>query len=202
MLADVRAGRCSRWSTASSTASCTCAAPQRASHSGLVPQTDLAILNWRRERSVFLGTNQPQEDASWIFQLRMAELERAKSGRTSEPRPWHRLAARVFDYAIWGLVLALLLSRLRSAGFIPVDRRVLARPPAGRADPHHAFLGADRDLADRRGGHDARQVAFRRLPAVLDFGCLCAPRHRGAARARFQAGDPRLVARASDAASR
>ena len=58
----------------------------------LVPQTDLAILNWRREKSVFLGTNQPQEDASWIFQLRMAELERAKSGRTSEPRPWQRLA--------------------------------------------------------------------------------------------------------------
>ncbi len=87
--------------------------------SGLQPQTDLAILNWRREKSVFLGTNQPQEDASWIFQLRMAELERAKSGRTSEPRPWHRLSARVFDYAIWGLVLALLLSELRGTGIVP-----------------------------------------------------------------------------------
>lgn len=86
---------------------------------GLVPQTDLAILNWRREKSVFLGTNQPQEDASWIFQLRMAELERAKSGRTSEPRPWQRLAARIFDYAIWGLVLALLLSELRGLGLVP-----------------------------------------------------------------------------------
>ncbi|MGH8799597.1 MAG: J domain-containing protein, partial [Casimicrobiaceae bacterium] len=43
----------------------------------LIPQTDLAILNWRREKSVFLGTDAPQEDASWIFQLRMAELERA-----------------------------------------------------------------------------------------------------------------------------
>ena len=85
----------------------------------LLPQTDLAILNWRREKSVFLGTNQPQEDASWIFQLRMAELERAKSGRTSEPRPWQRLAARLFDYAIWGLVLALLLSELRALGFGP-----------------------------------------------------------------------------------
>ncbi len=85
----------------------------------LVPQTDLAILNWRREKSVFLGTNQPQEDASWIFQLRMAELERAKSGRTSEPRPWQRLAARLFDYAIWGLVLALLLSELRALGLVP-----------------------------------------------------------------------------------
>ncbi len=83
---------------------------------GLVPQTDLAILNWRREKSVFLGTNQPQEDASWIFQLRMAELERAKSGRTSEPRPWQRLAARIFDYAIWGLLLALLLSEIARVG--------------------------------------------------------------------------------------
>jgi hypothetical protein len=87
----------------------------------LAPQTDLAILNWRREKSVVLGTNQPQEDASWIFQLRMAELERAKSGRTSEPRPWHRLAARLFDYAIWGLVLALLLSEVRASGVIPAD---------------------------------------------------------------------------------
>jgi hypothetical protein len=87
--------------------------------SALQPQTDLAILNWRREKSVFLGTNQPSEDASWIFQLRMAELERAKSGRTSEPRAWHRLAARLFDYAIWGLVLALLLSELTGMGAIP-----------------------------------------------------------------------------------
>jgi hypothetical protein len=85
----------------------------------MIPTTDLAILNWRREKSVFLGTNQPQEDASWIFQLRMAELERAKAGRTSEPRPWNRLAARLFDYAIWGLVLALLLSELRGAGAMP-----------------------------------------------------------------------------------
>jgi hypothetical protein len=84
----------------------------------LMPQTDLAILNWRREKSVFLGTNAPQEDASWIFQLRMAELERAKAGRTSEPRPWNRLAARLFDYSIWGLMLALLLSELHGAGLI------------------------------------------------------------------------------------
>jgi uncharacterized RDD family membrane protein YckC len=49
----------------------------------------------------------------------MAELERAKSGRTSEPRPWNRLAARLFDYAIWGLVLALLLSELRAFDVLP-----------------------------------------------------------------------------------
>jgi uncharacterized RDD family membrane protein YckC len=94
------------------------AAPESAP---LAPQTDLAILNWRREKSVFLGTNQPQEDASWIFQLRMAELERAKSGRTSEPRPWQRLGARLFDYAIWGLVLALLLSELKGVRLVPDD---------------------------------------------------------------------------------
>jgi DnaJ domain/RDD family/Tetratricopeptide repeat len=94
---------------------------RRAPQAVLVPQTDLAILNWRREKSVFLGTNQPQEDASWIFQLRMAELERAKSGRTSEPGPWPRLAARIFDYSIWGLVLALLLSELRGVGLVPAD---------------------------------------------------------------------------------
>ena len=86
---------------------------------GLMPQTDLAILNWRREKSVFLGTNQPQEDASWIFQLRMAELERAKTGRTGEPLPFNRLAGRLFDYAIWGIVLALLLSELRGAKIVP-----------------------------------------------------------------------------------
>jgi len=84
-----------------------------------MPQTDIAILNWRREKSVFLGTDQPHEDASWIFQLRMAELERAKTGRTSEPRPWNRLGARLFDYSIWGIVLALLLSELRGAQVIP-----------------------------------------------------------------------------------
>ncbi|HVE49887.1 MAG TPA: DnaJ domain-containing protein [Casimicrobiaceae bacterium] len=96
---------------------------------GLMPQTDLAILNWRREKSVFLGTNAPQEDASWIFQLRMAELERAKSGRTSEPKPWHRLAARLFDYAIWGLVLALLMSELRGMGALPEYLAYLASHP-------------------------------------------------------------------------
>ena len=84
-----------------------------------MPQTESAILNWRREKSVFLGADLPPEDASWIFQLRMAELERAKAGRTSEPRPWNRLFARMFDYAIWGLVLALLVSEIRALGVLP-----------------------------------------------------------------------------------
>ncbi len=83
-----------------------------------IPIVDPAILNWRRERSVFLGTSQPLEDAGWVFQLRMAELERAKSGRTSEPRPWNRLAARLFDYALWGLVLAVALAEAQLTGVV------------------------------------------------------------------------------------
>jgi len=84
----------------------------------LEPPGDLAILNWRRHKTVFLGTNEPQEDASWVFQLRMSELERAKLGRTSEPRPWSRLGARMFDYALWGLMLAVPLSELRGLGVL------------------------------------------------------------------------------------
>jgi curved DNA-binding protein CbpA len=137
-----------------------------------------------REKSVFLGTNQPQEDASWIFQLRMAELERAKSGRTSEPRPWQRLGARLFDYAIWGLVLALLLSELKGAGAVP-DTIVywLGHPLVG-PDGHHRDLGADRGAPDRVAGDDAGQVAVRRLPAVLDLDAYA----RRDSRTQFERG--------------
>jgi uncharacterized RDD family membrane protein YckC len=84
----------------------------------LAPPSELAILNWRRQKTVFLGTSEPQEDASWVFQLRMAELERAKSGRTSEPHPWSRLGARLFDYAIWGLLVAALVAEARRFGLL------------------------------------------------------------------------------------
>ena len=148
----------------------------------LVPHTDLAILNWRREKSVFLGTNQPQEDASWIFQLRMAELERAKSGRTSEPRPWNRLAARLFDYALWGLVLALLLSELRGAGAMPEALAYWLGHPLLAPVLITGTWVPDRGAADRVAADDARQVAVRLLPAVLDLRRLRAPRHARAAR--------------------
>jgi uncharacterized RDD family membrane protein YckC len=91
---------------------------RRGARSRAAPPADPAILNWRRERTVFLGTSQPQEDAGWIFRLRMAELERAKAGRTSEPRPWNRLGARLFDYAIWGLILAVALAELQVLGVV------------------------------------------------------------------------------------
>ena len=86
-----------------------------------IPIVDPAILNWRREKSVFLGTSQPQEDASWVFQLRMAEMERAKSGRTSEPHPWNRLGARLFDYALWGLIVVAALTELQVIGILSAD---------------------------------------------------------------------------------
>ena len=146
----------------------------------MVPQTDLAILNWRREKSVFLGTNQPQEDASWIFQLRMAELERAKSGRTSEPRPWQRLAARIFDYAIWGLVLALLLSELRGLTMLPENLGYWLGHPLLAPILITGHLDTDRGAAHRIACDNARQVAVRRIPAVLDFRRLRAARHAGA----------------------
>ena len=192
----------------SSMASCTAlvvrAPPaRRARARRCMPQTDLAILNWRREKSVFLGTNQPQEDASWIFQLRMAELERAKSGRTSEPRPWHRLAARMFDYAIWGLVLALLLSRAARARLrCPTALAYWLDASAARADAHHRDVDADRGAADRVGRHDAGQVAVRHLPAVLDLRCVCAPRHARAADARAASARSACGGKASAAASR
>ena len=138
-------------------------------HPTLVPQTDLAILNWRREKSVFLGTNQPQEDASWIFQLRMAELERAKSGRTSEPRPWNRLAARALrlrDLGTGARAAAVRAARARASfrdGLAFWLGHPLVAPILITASwmPIEALLIAV--AAD-----DAGQVAVRRLPAVLD----------------------------------
>ena len=170
--------------------------------SALQPQTDLAILNWRREKSVFMGTNQPQEDASWIFQLRMAELERAKSGRTSEPRPWHRLVARLFDYAIWGLSLALLLSELRGMHVVSDAVGYCAGAPAVRAGGDHGDVDPGRGAADRGARHDARQVAVRHLPAVLDLRRLRPPRHAGAAQGARCAAPSASGGRAWRAASR
>ena len=113
---------------------------------------------------MFLGTNQPQEDASWIFQLRMAELERAKSGRTSEPRPWQRLAraaVRLRDLGPRAGAAAVRAARRRRA--CPSRCCVLARPSAARAGADHRHLDSDRGAADRVAADDARQVAVRLL---------------------------------------
>lgn len=65
----------------------------------------LTILKWRKEKTVFMGTFEPIEDPTWLFRLRMVELERAQNLRTSGVRAWVRLAARLFDYGLWGVSL-------------------------------------------------------------------------------------------------
>jgi hypothetical protein len=63
------------------------------------------IPRWRRDRTVFMGTGGPVEDATWLFRLRMAELKRVSAERVSDPQPLMRLLARLFDYGVWGVAL-------------------------------------------------------------------------------------------------
>ena len=139
----------------------------RVAAAGPAAQPEVTILNWRREKSVFLGTSQPQEDASWIFQLRMAELERAKAGRTSEPRLWHRLGARLFDYALWGLLLALPLGIELNllGGVIPEAAAAWLGHPLVAPILITASLDPGRSLARRPDADHAGQMALRGLPS-------------------------------------
>lgn len=79
----------------------------------------LTILKWRKEKTVFMGTFEPIEDPTWLFRLRMVELERVQNTRTSGVRPWVRLAARLFDYGLWGVALTALYYGLAFAGLLP-----------------------------------------------------------------------------------
>ena len=65
----------------------------------------LAIIKWRREGSVFIGTPPPQHDTAWIFKLRLMELTRSASGFVTSSNPWRRFAARVIDYALVAVAL-------------------------------------------------------------------------------------------------
>jgi hypothetical protein len=78
-----------------------------------------AIKGWRRKQTVFLGSNFLAEDPSWVFQLRLTELERGRIGRTSYPRFWRRALARLFDYALWGWLLFFPLYESARLGIIP-----------------------------------------------------------------------------------
>ena len=77
------------------------------------------IPRWRKDRTVFLGTGAPVEDATWLFRLRMAELKRVKAERVSDPRPMMRFFARLFDYSIWALVIVAAFGILVSTSVIP-----------------------------------------------------------------------------------
>jgi hypothetical protein len=89
----------------------------------------LTILKWRKEKTVFMGTFEPLEDPTWLFRLRMVELERTQNTRTSGVRPWVRLAARLFDYGLWGVALTALYYLLAYAGMIsPATMSTLTHP--------------------------------------------------------------------------
>ncbi len=98
------------------------------------PETPLTLVEgmiprWRKDRTVFLGTGAPVEDATWLFRLRMAELKRVKAERVSDPHPGMRLLARLFDYSIWGLVYASIVGGLSMAGAIGATAADLAFHP-------------------------------------------------------------------------
>ncbi len=70
----------------------------------------LAVIKWRREGSIFLGTPPPQHDTAWIFKLRLMELTRSAAGYVTATSVWRRVAARLFDYALVALVIYALIA--------------------------------------------------------------------------------------------
>lgn len=77
----------------------------------------LAIIKWRREGSIFLGTPPPQHDTAWIFKLRLMELTRSAAGFVTSANPWRRLAARLIDYSLVAVVVYLLVAAIDE--FVP-----------------------------------------------------------------------------------
>ncbi|MDR2711441.1 MAG: RDD family protein [Burkholderiales bacterium] len=77
------------------------------------------IKGWRRRQTIFLGSNFLTEDPSWVFQLRLVELERGRIGRTSYPHLWRRALARLFDYALWGWLLLFPLYEMAKFNVLP-----------------------------------------------------------------------------------
>ncbi len=87
---------------------------------GAITLVEGMIPRWRRDRTVFTGAGAPVEDATWLFRLRMAELKRVSAERVSDPQPSVRLLARLFDYALWSMLMIAVLSLLVSSGALPV----------------------------------------------------------------------------------
>jgi len=85
------------------------------------PPAEDVIKGWRRRQTVFMGSNFLAEDPSWVFQLRLTELERGRIGRTSYPHLWRRAIARLFDYALWGWLLFFPMYEMSKIGAIPPE---------------------------------------------------------------------------------
>lgn len=77
----------------------------QASHTLLDP-----ALRARYDRELMVGGGGTEGSAASIGAADdLASGEAADAGDTSEPQPWRRLGARLLDYALWGLVLGVLL---------------------------------------------------------------------------------------------
>ena len=87
------------------------------------------IPRWRRDRTVFMGTGGPVEDATWLFRLRMAELKRVSAERVSDPQPLIRFFARMFDYSAWGILLLGLCALLEDTGPIGAQLALVLSHP-------------------------------------------------------------------------
>jgi hypothetical protein len=72
--------------------------------------SDLPIIKWRRERAIFIGDAPIEEDQSWIYRLRVAEVNRSKQLRVSQVNPLRRILARLIDYGLLGLLLFALIT--------------------------------------------------------------------------------------------
>ncbi len=79
----------------------------------------LAVIKWRRDGSVFIGVPAPQQDTTWLFRLRLAELTRSNNGYLVQPAVWRRVMARAFDYSLVTLSLLILFEAL--AWLLPPD---------------------------------------------------------------------------------
>lgn len=74
-------------------------------HEGGQSLSNLAVIKWRRDGSVFIGVPPPQQDTAWLFRLRVAELTRSTNGYLVQSLPWRRFLARAFDYSLLALAL-------------------------------------------------------------------------------------------------
>ncbi len=83
---------------------------------------DVAVVKWRRERSIFMGSRLRNEEAAWVYRLRVAETDRARNVRTSTTPVWVRPLARVIDYGLCGAglyAIFVVLSKLTDGAYLP-----------------------------------------------------------------------------------
>jgi hypothetical protein len=104
-----------------------------AAEQGTASLSRLAIVKWRRESSVFVGSPPPQQDTAWIFRLRVMELTRSAAGYSTLPRVAHRVLARLADYGLIAFAALLVLGLINAFapslnGVVSVLRSPLVLP--------------------------------------------------------------------------